>query len=379
MTLPVSARPRRARWLHPVAWWAWALSLAVVASRTTNPLLLGLIMAVAAYVVAARRPAAPWGRAFGVFVRLGLLVLLIRVVVGILFGAPDGGTVLLRIPEIPLPDQLAGVRIGGDVTAPALLTMVYEGLRLMAILVCVGAANSLASPTRLLKSVPAALYEIGVAIIVAVSFAPTVAADTGRVRTARRLRGRRVRGMAGVQGVALPVLDNALDRSVRLAAAMDSRGYGRTAQVSPRVRHLTSGLLLLGLLAGAVAAYALLDARLPQAVAGLLLVVSIACSIAGLLLSGRRSVRTRYRRDPWVLEEWLVAGSGLLAAASAIAASAASGMAAPVDPPGWPTLPLAVSIALLLAITPAWTAPPPPDRALTAADTPHPMVKEVAA
>jgi hypothetical protein len=37
-------------------------------------------------------------------------------------------------------------------------------------------------------------------------------------------------------------------------------------------------------------------------------------------------------------------------------------MAAPVDPPGWPTLPLAATLAVLLAITPAWIAPEPPDR-----------------
>ena len=48
-----------ARWLHPGAWWLWALGLAAAATRTTNPLLLGLIVAVAAYVVAARRPTRP--------------------------------------------------------------------------------------------------------------------------------------------------------------------------------------------------------------------------------------------------------------------------------------------------------------------------------
>ena len=33
------------RWTHPVAWWAWALCLATAASRTSNPLLLLLIVA----------------------------------------------------------------------------------------------------------------------------------------------------------------------------------------------------------------------------------------------------------------------------------------------------------------------------------------------
>ena len=48
------------RWLHPGAWWAWALGLAAAASRTTNPLLLVLLVLAAGVVVNARRPDAPW-------------------------------------------------------------------------------------------------------------------------------------------------------------------------------------------------------------------------------------------------------------------------------------------------------------------------------
>ena len=49
MTRAVHALGDRAlpRWTHPGAWWVWALGLATAASRTTNPLLLGLIVAVA--------------------------------------------------------------------------------------------------------------------------------------------------------------------------------------------------------------------------------------------------------------------------------------------------------------------------------------------
>jgi energy-coupling factor transport system permease protein len=53
---------RLPRALHPVAWWVWALALAVAASRTTNPLLLLLILAVLGLVVALRHGDAPWAR-----------------------------------------------------------------------------------------------------------------------------------------------------------------------------------------------------------------------------------------------------------------------------------------------------------------------------
>ena len=55
---------------------------------------------------------------------------------------------LLDLPEIPLPDWAAGVRLLGPVTSEALLAGLYDGLRLAAIIICVGAANSLANPKR---------------------------------------------------------------------------------------------------------------------------------------------------------------------------------------------------------------------------------------
>jgi energy-coupling factor transport system permease protein len=153
------------RWLHPGAWWAWALGLAAAASRTTNPLLLALLVLVAGVVVHARRPDAPWGRSFSFFLRLGVVIIVVRVGVQVLFGAAIGTTPLFHLPGFGLPTWLAGVRIGGDVTFESILMAFYDGLRLATILVCVGAANSLASPTRLLKSVPAALYELGVSVV----------------------------------------------------------------------------------------------------------------------------------------------------------------------------------------------------------------------
>ena len=52
---------RLPRDLHPGAWWLWALGLAAAASRTTNPLLLALVLA----VVAHGRRRAPDRRAVG--------------------------------------------------------------------------------------------------------------------------------------------------------------------------------------------------------------------------------------------------------------------------------------------------------------------------
>ena len=217
---------RHLRALHPGAWWLWATGLATAASRTTNPLLLGLILAVAGYVVAARRTDAPWARAYGFYLRMGLVVVAIRVVFAVLFGAPVPGHLLVHLPEVALPDWAAGVRLGGDVTLEGLMGAVYAGLQLATMLTCVGAANALANPRRLLRAVPGALYEVGVAVVVALSVSPQLIEAVGRVRAARRLRGRPHTGLRGLRGVAMPVLEGALERSVDLAAPRPKCGSG---------------------------------------------------------------------------------------------------------------------------------------------------------
>ena len=345
--------------LHPGAWWLWALGLAAAAGRTNNPLLLLLIIAVATLVVVARRPAAPWARSFGFFVRLGALVVIVRVVVQVVFGAALGSTLLLPLPGIALPDWMAGVRLGGDVMLESVLLALFDGLRLATILICIGAANSLASPSRLLKSLPAALYEIGVSVVVALTFTPQLVTDVTRVQSARRLRGRPTRGIKAIAGAAMPVLEGALEHSVTLAAAMDSRGYGRRAGTPTATRRTSAVLLVTGLIAACIGAYALVAAGTSAAIGLLLLALgSIACVVA-LALSARGSVRSRYRPDPWWLPEWCVSASGILAALAFTTTAWAwpGSLTVITDPPAWPGLPLLPLLAIVLAASPVLTAP----------------------
>lgn len=353
---------REARWLHPGAWWVWALGLAAAASRTTNPLLLLLLICAAAVVVQARRPEAPWARSFSLFLRLGLLVVIVRVAVQVLFGASLGTTTLLDLPGIALPTWMAGVRLGGDLTLESLLMAFYDGLRLATILICVGAANSLASPTRLLKSVPAALYELGVSVVVALSFTPQLVSDVDRLRTTRRLRGRQSRGLRAIAASAVPVLEGALEQSVTLAAAMDSRGYGRRGEQSAHRRRLTATLLLLGLVAAVIGAYGLVASGSPVVLGLPMLTLGLISAVGALGLAGRSRVRTRYRPDPWSLPEWLVSAAGIGTAALFAGAAWAGvpGMDTPFDPPVWPSLPLVALLGIVVAVTPAVSSPPVP-------------------
>lgn len=349
----------RERAVHPGAWWVWALGLAVAASRTSNPLVLLLIGCAAAVVVHARRPAAPWARSFEFFVRLGAFVIVLRVVVQVVFGAAIGSTLLLPLPGLELPDWMAGVRLGGDVMLESVLMAFYEGLRLATILICVGAANALASPSRLLKSMPTALYEVGVSVAVALTFTPQLVADVTRVRSARHLRGRVTRGPRAIAGAAVPVLEGALERSVALAAAMDARGYGRRASQAPAHRRVTAALLLGGLVAACIATYGLVASGSPWAMQLPLLVMGLSCAAMAMHLSARGSLRTRYRPDPWWAPEWCVAGAGLVTALAVTMAAIWEpvAMATATDPPTWPALPLLAIVGVVVAMSPALTAP----------------------
>ena len=354
-----SVRPQRL--LHPAAWWAWAGGLCIVALRTTNPLLLGLIIAVAVFVVAARRSDAPWALSFNSYLKIAVLVVVIRMVFPILFGNRLPGTVLFELPSVTLPDWAAGVSIGGPVTVELLVSAFYQGLRLATIIVCVGAANSLCSPYRMLRALPNALYEAGVAVTVALTFAPQLAVTARRVREARRLRGRPTTGPSAWRGSMLPVLEGALERAVTLAASMDSRGYGRHGEASVLVRRGAAALTLSGLVLCAIGAYGVLDPSVPLVLRSPALVAGGAALTAALLLGGRRSDRTRYRADPWAGPEWLVALSGLAAVVGVvIAGRAGSALDPSVYPLEVPELPVAAVIGVVMAALPAWAAPEPP-------------------
>jgi energy-coupling factor transport system permease protein len=336
----------------------------VAATRTTNPLLLLAMIAVAALVVAARRTPSPWSRSFVAFLALGAVLVVVRLVfAALVVDAVPGSTVVVTLPEITLPEVVAGLRIGGAVTAEALLFALYQGLQLMAVLAAVGAANALADPRRLLRTVPGALYEVGVALVVALTYAPRLVEDAVRVRKAQRLRGRPPRGLRGVARTAVPVLEGGLATSIDLAAAMDSRGFARAAAVPVRWRRLSASLVLLGLVGTIIALFALLGGGLLPTAGLPVLAASTTLAIAGALMAGRRSRRTRYRPDPWRGAEWATAASGLVAAVGV-------GAAAVVDPSGLdpvgilplaaPAVPTLALVAVLVAALPSVVTPPPP-------------------
>ncbi len=356
------------RFTHPVAWWLWALGLMLATSRTQNLLLLALITAVLAAVVAARRPEAPWARAFALTLRLGVVVVVSRMLLQVVFTAPVGIAVAFTLPSVPLPAWFAGVRLGGMVTWESLLIGLTDGVRLAVMIACVGAANSLASPSRLLRSLPNALYEIGVTLVVATSLAPSLLADAERVRTARRLRGHDESRLRGFTRSAGAVFDGALERSVGLAEAMDSRGYGRLGAVGQRKRRRQTGLVLSGCAGVLVGLYSVFDSTAPAALGWPLLAGGVLLALAGLRGAGRGRARTSYRPDPWGAPESLTAAAGCVVgwAFARLSGPAWVGLTPPVTPLTWPQLPLVPTLVLTLGLLPLICTPGLPPEAVNA-------------
>jgi energy-coupling factor transport system permease protein len=276
------------RAVHPGAWWLWALGLATAASRTTNPLLLLLVLAVAGSGRAARRSHAPWARSFTVFLKLGLVVVAIRVTAQVLFGAAGPGTVLVTLPEVPLPAGSPGSRSAGRsrrrrwrrrssrAAAGDRPRLHRRGERPRQPEAAAGEPAGRALRGRRRRR--------GRPVV------RTVARHLGRADPRRApAAGRPDRGLRSIVGVAMPVLEDALERSLALAAAMDSRGYGRQAAVPRATRRLTAGLTLGGLAGTCLGVYGLLDGRGPAVLGLPTLLGGVLAAAAGLRLGGRRT------------------------------------------------------------------------------------------
>jgi energy-coupling factor transport system permease protein len=72
--------------------------------------------------------------------------------------------------------------------------------------------------------------------------------SVARIRQAQRLRGQTLKGFGSWKRVAIPLLEESLARSLDLAAAMDSRGYGvsRNRSTYRPIKWKLSDVLVIG-------------------------------------------------------------------------------------------------------------------------------------
>ncbi len=212
--------------LHPLTWWIWSFAVAISIARVNAPIFAIVSVGVVGVIVYFFRDDAPWGKSFTWTLKLVVWILVIRTFIAVAIGVPIPGTTIFSLPQIPLPSWMPGVRIGGAVTIERTTSAISEGLIICAIIVIFGAAASLTSPHRLLRVLPVYMYEFGVSVVIASTIVPQLVTSFSRIRTAQRLRGQSTKGFTSYRRVAIPLLEESLARSLDLAAAMDSRGYG---------------------------------------------------------------------------------------------------------------------------------------------------------
>jgi energy-coupling factor transport system permease protein len=332
--------------LHPLAWLAWLAGAAGVAGALGNPLyqlpLLGVLGAV--YLVG--HADAPWARAFPLFLRIGVVVLVLRTLLAAA-GGDATPPVLLRLPELRLPGGAAV--IGGPVSAGALATGFRSGLTVLLLVAAFGAFNACVSPSRLLRLTPGFLFEAGLVVTVALAFVPQTVLGVQRTLEAQRLRGHRLRRPRDLGPLLLPLLAGGLERALTLAEAMEARGYGRHQPGAGQGRG-AAFVGLAGLVALLLGVFALLAGN--TAWSGRALLGLGAAAVVAAAAGGRRSGRTRHRQERWGAWDTAVAASAAAALLLVLAARLAGtgdldwAGAARLDAPGFAVAPALAVFAL---------------------------------
>jgi energy-coupling factor transport system permease protein len=171
--------------------------------------------------------------------------------------------------------------------------------------------------------------------------------------------------MREIARLLVPVLVSALERSLSLAASMESRGYGRAVQRSRRSTTLGGALTLVGLVGVVVGLYGMLDATSPAVLGLPMLALGLCCAAGALVAGARRESRSRYRRDPWGLPEWLVCVVGVVPAVVLGLGSVRlwDGVVVQQVPATLPAAPLWAVASIAVAGLAAVVTPEPPLRA----------------
>ena len=212
--------------IHPIFFWLWATLLVTAVIRLDGSLFsLTTIVTTLALVKVMPEKLVRY-HTFQLAIRLASIAIVIRLIFAIIIGVPMPGRVLFSIPQIDLPDFLVGIRLGGEVTSQRLTGALSEALIFAALILLYGAANSLTTPTKILKVIPRKLYGVGLATALATRLTPQFVDSVTRIRQAQHLRGQSAKGYKSWLRIGTPVLEDTLSRSLDLAASLEARGYG---------------------------------------------------------------------------------------------------------------------------------------------------------
>ena len=305
---------------HPGAWWLAGISLALSASLSSNLLALLGICALAMLTVRLCRDESPWARSIRFYLILGFVVVVLRVLFRVVFNLADARTdIFLSLPSISIDLGFGNtLHLLGAISVLSMNAALVDGLRLAAIILAIGMANSLANPRKLLRATPGALYEIATAISIAINLAPQLITSLNRVRRSRGLRGHS-KGIKAIPGIVIPVLEDTIEQSMQLAASMSARGFGRRGNRTTKnvlITRITTFLALTFIVAGVAM---LLISTASQLIDLSVLVTGFVFAFISFKLSSGRVNRTQYIVLRWQLGDAVVLTLGALVLLSAFA------------------------------------------------------------
>ena len=229
------------RGLAPRAWLIWSLAAVTVALSTDNPVYRGLVALAALNVLLTWLPPGRRVRPLALaLVFAAAFAALINLVAG-----HTGADVMIRLPsDWPL--------IGGPLTVESLAYGGVLGLGLAAALLAVAPLSLVLEPHDVVDAMPGPLERTGIAVATSLNLVSGFGRTFTEVSDAQRMRGWRPRGLRSWNEVLVPVLLTAIEDSVRLAEAMEARGFGggrRTSYASESWRR--RDVLVVGAAVGA--------------------------------------------------------------------------------------------------------------------------------
>lgn len=205
------------------AWCAWVGMVMAVALATNNPFYLGIILlgVILVAVLAPKGGTAVAG--FRALLTLGIGLLVVALFVATINGS-YGEHILFEMPGPEFPWWMGGLNLGGPVSAEGLVATGIRGLAILCVLLGFGVFNGAVSPHQVLRTAPAALFHAGLVVTIGLTLLPSSLEDVRRIREMRSLRGA-PSGIRQLPALVVPAVIGGLERSMRLAEAMEARGY----------------------------------------------------------------------------------------------------------------------------------------------------------
>jgi energy-coupling factor transport system permease protein len=203
----------------------WSLAGLVVALSTTNPVYRALVALIAVNVLRTwSRPEQDLGFLVRAIAFTTAGAVLLNVAVGHL-----GDTALFALPD-------GWPVIGGRWTLESIAYGLDAALGLTAAVLVVAPLSYVLEPHELVDALPQSIERAGIVIAAALNLVPGIGRSFGQVRDAQTMRGWRPTGLRSWSEVIVPVAITAVEGSLELAEAMESRAFGS----GPRSRYAPS-------------------------------------------------------------------------------------------------------------------------------------------